>query len=255
MKRQIPMGWLALPMILTLSLPLVALGWTSSWDSLWAGWQSESFASAMTLSLRTSMLSLGIIIGLGTPAALWLNNMPEKWQPLCWALVRSPLVLPPAVTGLALLMAFGSQGPFAALHLPFAQGAVVLAQVIIGAPLFIEATAAGLRQVNPELTEMARCLGHSPAHVLWRVTLPIATPSLLAGASLAWARALGEFGATLLFAGNLPGVTQTMPLAIYEALQGDLSTAVSLAVSLAFVAVLCLALTHRLLRRHVRSLQ
>ena len=248
MRRASTQPWLAAPLLVTLGLPVVALLWSSSPAALWSGWGTESFRAALGLSLQTSLISLLCVVLLGLPLAMWLNQLRAPWQGLGWAVVRSPLVLPPSVTGLALLLAFGRDGPFAGLELPFSALAVVLAQVIIAAPLFVETAAVGLRRVDPQLIDWARCQGWSAPQVARRVTIPIAAPSVLAGASLAWARALGEFGATLLFAGNLPGVTQTMPLAIYEAMQSDIDVAVALAVALAAVAVLSLAATHHLLR-------
>jgi molybdate transport system permease protein len=151
-------------------------------------------------------------------------------------MLELPMVLPPTVAGVGLLLAFGRQGlagsALAALGLsiPFTTLAVVVAQVFVAAPFFIAATRAGLAEVDPRYLDAAATLRSSPSRTLFRVMLPLAFPSLLAGAAMTWARALGEFGATITFAGNMPGVTQTMPLAVYLALQTDLDAAVAMSV-------------------------
>jgi molybdate transport system permease protein len=160
--------------------------------------------------------------------------------------VDLPIVVPPAVVGIALLLTFGRSGllgaPLTALgiQIPFTTIAVVLAQVVVSAPFYVQAAAAAFRRVDPDLLIVARSLGQRPRGAFFGVALPLALPGLMGGAALAWARALGEFGATLLFAGNLPGITQTMPLAIYAALEVDVRVAVALSLALAAVSVLLL---------------
>ncbi|HEV8551521.1 MAG TPA: ABC transporter permease subunit, partial [Polyangiaceae bacterium] len=164
------------------------------------------------------------------------------------------IVLPPAVAGLGLLLAFGREGivgrHFAALGVgvPFTSAAVVLAQVFVSAPFFIEAAISAFRAIEPDLFVIARSLGATPLTVLFRVALPLAVPGLVSGAALSWARALGEFGATLMFAGSLSGRTQTLPLAIYAALETDLRAARALSlvlVAVAFVLLVGLQRTKR----------
>jgi molybdate transport system permease protein len=162
------------------------------------------------------------------------------------AVVDLPIVLPPAVVGIALLETFGRSGLVGpvlvalGIQIPFTTLAVVLAQVVVSAPFYVQAAAAAFRRVDADLLIVARTLGQTQRGAFLRVAVPIALPGLIGGAALAWARALGEFGATLLFAGNLPGTTQTMPLAIYAALESDVRVAVALSLVLAAVAVFLL---------------
>jgi molybdate transport system permease protein len=173
---------------------------------------------------------------LGLPVAYLLATRSFAGKRLVEAMLELPMVLPPTVAGVGLLLAFGRQGlagsALAALGLtiPFTTLAVVLAQVFVAAPFFIAATRAGLVEVDRRYLDAAATLRSSPSRTLFRVMLPLAFPSLLAGAAMTWARALGEFGATITFAGNMPGVTQTMPLAVYLALQTDLDAAVAMSV-------------------------
>jgi molybdate transport system permease protein len=155
-------------------------------------------------------------------------------------------VLPPAVAGLGLLLAFGQRSPLGALlaraglGVPFTTAAVVLAQIFVSAPFYVEAALAAFRRLDANLLVIARTLGAGPARVLFRVALPLAAPGLSSGLALAWARALGEFGATLMFAGSLSGRTQTLPLAIYAALESDLRAARALSLVLVVIAFVLL---------------
>ena len=157
-------------------------------------------------------------------------------------LVELPVVLPPAVAGVALLLAFGRRGLLgpglaaAGIGLPFTRAAVVVAQTFVAAPFYLQAAIAAFRRLDPDLLLVARTLGASPPRVLFTVAIPVSWPSLAGGAAMSWARALGEFGATLMFAGNMSGRTQTLPLAIYTALESDLRTAQSLSILLVAVA-------------------
>jgi molybdate transport system permease protein len=150
------------------------------------------------------------------------------------------------VVGIALLHTFGRSGLFGSelamlgIQIPFTTAAVVLAQVVVSAPFYVQAATAAFGRVDGDLLIVARTLGQSPAGAFFRVALPLALPGLIGGAALSWARALGEFGATLLFAGNLSGTTQTMPLAIYTALESDIRVALALALVLAGVSVVLL---------------
>ena len=152
------------------------------------------------------------------------------------------MVLPPAVVGLSLLLVFGRQGLFSgAGALAFSSIAVVLAQTIVAAPFYLQSASAAFRNIDADLLLVARSLGADSKGAFLRVALPLALPGLISGAALAWARALGEFGATLFFAGNLVGVSQTMPLAIYTALETDVRAALALALMLAAAALILLA--------------
>lgn len=229
-----------------LVLPLAALLLSSSPAELWAGAAHPHFAPALALSLRTSAMALALTLLAGTPLAWWLARSRSGWGRAVELAVELPVVIPPAVVGVALLQTFGRGGllgPALAalgLALPFSERAVVLAQLVVAAPLYVLAAANAFRRVEPDALLVARTLGASPTAAVLRVAVPIALPGLLVGASLAWARALGEFGATLLFAGNLVGETQTLPLAIFAALESDVRLAVVFAVALAALAGLLL---------------
>ena len=191
---------------------------------------------ALRLSLLTSVAATLVVVFLGLPVAYLLATRSFPGKRLLEALLELPMVLPPTVAGVGLLLAFGRQGLAGGvlgafgLSIPFTTVAVVLAQVFVAAPFFIAATRAGLGEVDRRYLDAAATLRSSPTRTLVRVMLPLALPSLLAGAAMTWARALGEFGATITFAGNMPGVTQTMPLAVYLALQTDLDAAVAMSV-------------------------
>jgi molybdate transport system permease protein len=201
---------------------------------------------ALRLSLVTTAVSTGIVVVLGLPLAAFLARGTFKGHRLVETLVDLPMVLPPTVAGAGLLFALGRTGLLGGglealgITIPFTTVAVVLAQVFVAAPFFVSTLVAGLREVEPRYVEVAATLRASPGATLFRVLLPLCVPSLLAGAGMAWARALGEFGATITFAGNLPGVTQTLPLAVYTALQSDLPAAVALAVLLLVVSFVVL---------------
>lgn len=233
-------------LVVLLVLPLVALGLSTSLEQLRAGVGDPSFGPALWLSLRTTSVSLVIIVVTGTPLAWWLASSSSRAARVVSLLVELPIVIPPAVVGVALLQTYGRLGllgPALAgvgVTLPFSQAAVVLAQVVVSAPFFVQAAAAAFRKLELDLLIVARTLGASRAAAFLRVAVPVALPGLVAGASLAWARALGEFGATLLFAGNLPGRTQTMPLAIFSALESDVRVAVVFSLVLAALGVLLL---------------
>ena len=237
---------LGLSLVILLCLPIAALA-ASSGDADWAAALSDPlFAQAMWLSLRTSLTSLAIIVMLGTPLAWWLARSHGAAARIVSILVELPIVIPPAVMGVALLQAFGRNGllgPFLSawdVSLPFSTTAVIVAQVAVSAPFFVQAAASGFREIDDGALVVARTLGASPAEAFGKVGLPMALPGLITGASLAWARALGEFGATLIFAGNMTGTTQTMPLAIYAAMESDVQLAIVLSVVLTAVGALML---------------
>ncbi len=237
---------LAGPLLALLAVPLAALVGAASFENLQAGVGSQAFGPALMLSVRTSVVSLGLMLLCGTPLAWWMATTERRVVALVRALVNIPVVLPPAVVGIALLQCFGRAGVLGealaswGVQLPFTTSAVILAQVLVATPFYVQAAAAAFAQVDGDTLLVARTLGASPWQGFVRVVLPGALPGLLGGAALAWARALGEFGATLLFAGNLPGTTQTMPLAIYTALESDVRVALALALVLAGVCVMVL---------------
>jgi molybdate transport system permease protein len=192
--------------------------------------------------LFTTTTSLAFVIACGTPLAWVIARGRARLWRVVETVVELPVVLPPAVAGVALLLAFGRRGllgpPLAALGvgLPFSRAAVVLAQSFVAAPFYVLGAVVAFRRLDPDLVLVARTLGASWPRVFFTVALPLSRPALAGGAGLCWARALGEFGATLMFAGNLEGRTQTLPLAIYTALESDLRTAQSLSLVLVAVA-------------------
>jgi molybdate transport system permease protein len=206
---------------------------------------------ALRLSALTTGLVLLLSLALGTPLALLLARRRFPGRGALDTLVDLPIVLPPAVAGLALLLTFGRRGflggPLTALglELPFTTAAVVLASLFVAAPFYVRAARAGFLAVPSEIEEAARVEGASEWQVFWHVTAPAAAPAVLGGAVLCWARALGEFGATIMFAGSFQGRTQSMPLAIYAALESDPDAAIALSVLLLAVAgVLLFAFRH-----------
>jgi molybdate transport system permease protein len=196
---------------------------------------------ALAISLATSATALLVIVVVGTPVAYVLSRARWRGAAAVTTVLELPLVLPPAVAGIALLMAFGRRGllggTFQAfgVELSFTTAAVVLALIFVSLPFHVRQAFAAFRAVDPELLGAARTLGAGPVRTFARVAVPLAAQGLTAGAALAWARALGEFGATLLFAGNIQGVTQTLPLAIYQNLN-DLPVVLSMSALLVVVS-------------------
>ena len=232
-------GLLALVLLGLLVLPIVALATSSDLAQLRAGLADPRFWPALWLSLQTTGISLALTVVMGTPLAWWLASSRSRLATIAEVLIDLPIVIPPAVAGIALLATFGRQGLLGpaldalGVSIPFSRAAVILAQIVVASPFYVQAAANAFRKVDPDMLIVARSLGASPAGALVRVALPVARPGLIVGASLAWARALGEFGATLLFAGNRVGETQTMPLAIFSALESDLRLAVVFSLVLA----------------------
>jgi molybdate transport system permease protein len=233
-------------LLLVLALPVLGLVAGTSPAELWAAILEPGTQAALGLSLRTTLVSLAVMLALGTPLAWSLSRWRGPGRRLALSLVELPIVLPPAVLGVALLETFGRAGALGpalssvGISLPFSTAAVVLAQVLVGAPLYVLAATAAFEAVDDDLLLVGRTLGAGPTRAWWTIALPVAAPGLLSGAALAWARALGEFGATLMFAGNLPGRTQTLPLAIYGALERDMGQARAAAVLLVGVALVLL---------------
>lgn len=233
-----------------LAMPVLSLLWRS-WNHRAAFTAERTQAvlwDAIVLSLATSIPSMVLILTIGTPLAWILARSQHRWVEALDVLVDLPILLPPAVAGIALLTAFGRMGTIGGwldsmgVRLGFTTVAVVLAQVFVGAPFFIRSARAGFRRIERDIEEGAADLGASPWGVFWKVTLPMTRSAIVAGAIIAWARALGEFGATIMFAGSMRGVTQTMPLAIYERYgSGDLPAAIVLSVILLGVSAILLA--------------
>jgi len=233
--------WLGLPLLLFLGLPVVALLVSSSPGEFMEAFENPKVSDAIWLSVRTTFLSLTIVLVSGTPLAWWMARSKSPWVHTVEALVEMPIILPPAVLGIALLDAYGHQG-ITGLGLSFTSWAVVVAQVVVAAPFYVQSAAAGFRKVDNDQLLVAQTLGATPSQAFLKIAIPTALPALLSGAALCWARALGEFGATLIFAGNYQGETQTMPLAIYSAFDQNIEVARALAIILAIFAFAMLML-------------
>ena len=216
-----------------LLLPVVAIFARVPPSRLLAQLANPAVTDALVVSLKTTLLAQALILLLGTPTA-WLLARRFRGREALVTLVELPLVLPPAVAGLGLLAAFGGTG---LLHtsIPFTQTAVVLAVAYVASPLYIRAAIAGFEAVDPNVIAASRTLGAGPARTFFRVVVPLARGGLVAGAALAFARGLGEFGATIMFAGSLRGVTQTLSLAVYA--QFDVDFDIALAVGALLVLV------------------
>ncbi|MCI0713992.1 MAG: ABC transporter permease [Chloroflexi bacterium] len=226
-------------------IPAAALLWRSVEQNAWQSTSVEAVQAALFLSLFTSFISMLIILILGTPLAYSLATRPS-WIS---AVIEMPIVLPPAVAGLGLLMAFGRRGILGrwlleiGVSLPFSTAAVVIAQIFVAIPFFVRTAQVGFEAIPVTLKEAATVDGANANAVFRYVTLPLAWRALLAGMLIAWARALGEFGATILFAGNLQGETQTMPLLVFAILERDLNAAIWTALILVGVAMLVVILS------------
>ncbi|CAN5836293.1 ABC transporter permease [soil metagenome] len=225
-------------------LPLVGLFSRTPWDSLISELASPTVRTALRLSLVCSLAATAISVVFGVPLAWALARWSFPGKPLIRALTTLPMILPPVVGGVALLLAFGRNG-FAGrflddafgITLPFTIAGAILAETFVAMPFLVITVEAGLRSMERRFEDAASTLGASRWTTFRRVTLPLIGPSLWAGAALCWARALGEFGATITFAGNLQGRTQTVPLAVYVALETDLEAAIALSIVLLVVSL------------------
>jgi len=236
------LAFLAFVALAFITVPILSLFLKLPPDAFFQALRDPEVVDALLLSLLTATISTVIVLLFGTPIA-YLNahyNYPGKV--LVDTITDMPAVLPPAVAGLALLLAFGQMGvvghylaPFG-ISIAFTTFAVILAQVFVSSPFYIRQARASFQGVDREYEEAARTMGSTRARTFLHVTLPLASGGLVSGAITSWARALGEFGATILFAGNLQGRTQTMPLAIYSSFEGDISSAVALSMVLVIIS-------------------
>lgn len=235
-----------------LALPLIALLWRAVLSGALGQVASPTALAALRLSLLTATLSTLLAFLTGTPLAYALARWPLRGRAWLELLVDLPVVLPPSVAGLALLMAFGRRGLLGGalgalgVSLPFTTAAVILAQTFVAAPFFVRAARIGFAAVDVSLEEAAYTEGASPWQLFRYVMLPISGRALAGGLVLCWTRAMGEFGATILFAGNLPGRTQTMPLAIYLGFEQNLAVALALSAVLLVASAVVLAVLRRL---------
>jgi molybdate transport system permease protein len=247
----------ALVAVVFLILPLAGLLVRAPWSSLASALSGSDATQALVLSVWTSSVTTAIALIIGVPLAWVLARTTFPGQRLLRALVTLPLVLPPVVGGVALLLAFSRVGlvgryldSWFGLTIPFTPIAVVMAETFVAMPFLIITVEGALRSADQGFEEAAATLGASRMTVFRRVTVPLIAPSLGAGAVLCWARALGEFGATITFAGSFPGQTETMPIAVYYALENDPNAAIALSLVLLVVSVVVLvSLRDRWLRR------
>ena len=231
-----------------IALPLISLLVSDTQGGELLG--NEVLGDAIRVSLKTSLVMLAITLLVGTPAAYAYARNHFKGKKILNVILDLPLILPPAVAGLLLLMTFGRRGWIGGLlsqmdiQIPFSMAAVVMAQLFVGLPIYIKTAAQGFMGVDERLELTAMTLGDSKVKAFVRITLPLASSSLLTGAIMAWARGLAEFGATIMFAGNLQGVTQTLPLAIYSAMETSTEVALGIAQVMVGVSMILLVTVH-----------
>ncbi len=258
-RRSIPLALASLPLLLFLLLPLVALMLRVNLERLLANLRDSAVTQAIGLSLITTALTVLITVVAGTPVAYLLARRRFRGRTALDTLIDLPMVLPPSVAGIALLVAFGRRGLLgqyisaAGLEIAFTQVAVVLAQTFVAAPFYVKAAVAGFAGVDRDLEQAAALDGAAPPQIFRYVTLPLAWTALFGGAVMTWARALGEFGATIIFAGNFPGRTQTMPLAIYLGFELELNLALTLSVILLGTSFAVLFVVKGVLRQHIKA--
>jgi molybdate transport system permease protein len=217
-----------------LALPIVAIFWEVGLRGLADGVRSDVALDAFRVTLKTNAISMALILGIGTPAAYFLATRRFPGRALVVTILELPLVLPPAVAGIGLLAAFGRLGLLGeqldavGITIGFTQIAVVFAITFVASPFYVRQAIAAFEAVDRNMLDASRTLGAGPAKTFWRVALPLAGGGLAAGAAVALARGIGEFGATIMFAGSLQGVTQTVSLAIYQEFDVNLDTALAI---------------------------
>jgi molybdate transport system permease protein len=238
----------ALPMILLFLIPIVMLFTRSTPQELLENLSQEGVLQAIGISLKTTLFSLGLILLLGTPLAYLMGRYNFRYKKALDTLIDLPTVLPPSVAGVALLITFGRRGLVGGwldelgIEVAFSLAAVVIAQIFIAAPFYVRAAALGFAGMDREIEQAAQLDGANRWQIFRFLLLPLSRFALLSGAMMCWARALGEFGATMIFAGNFPGRTQTMPTAIYLGFERDLESALTLSVILVVISFVSLLL-------------
>lgn len=214
---------------------------------------------ALLVSAKSSLIMMLIVLAIGTPVAYLSARIDYKGKAILELLLDLPLVLPPAVAGLLLLMTFGSRGLIGSIladlgwQIPFSLTAVILAQLFVALPIYIKTVADGFRKIDVGLERTAMTLGDTKWQAFLRISLPLAKSSLLTGAIMAWARGIAEFGATIMFAGNMPSVTQTLPLAIYSAMETDMTAAINIARLMVVLSLTLLFILYKLSRKETFS--
>jgi len=252
--RRLPLFLFSAIAVAFLILPMLALIIRAISDSAWDALLAPAVTTALWLSLWTSALSIALIFIFGTPLAYTLARYKFWGRRAVLVVITTPIVLPPAVAGLALLLTFGRNGIFGDwlrdynIRIAFTTAAVVLAQIFVSAPFYIRSAVAGFMGIPQDIQEAARVDGAGGWALFWWVILPLSARSLLAGMVLTWARAVGEFGATIFFAGGVSGRTQTMPLLIYQLFETDLDATILTGVVLLVVAMVALMIAQALSR-------
>jgi len=258
-RLRLPLAAAALPLVSFLVLPLAGLLLRASGEDILGTFLGPEAARAVALSVTTTLITVLIAVAFGTPAAYLIARKKFPGKSVLDALVDLPVVLPPSVAGIALLVTFGRRGVLGGMlasmgiELPFTQAAVVMAQVFVAAPLYVRTLAVAFAAVDRDLELAAAIDGASRWQTFLRVTLPLSLRGAVGGAIMTWARALGEFGATIIFAGNFPGRTQTMPLAIYMGFELDLRVALALAAVLLVTSFVVLAAVRGIAGRWIES--
>ncbi|WP_202879824.1 ABC transporter permease [Ornithinimicrobium pratense] len=239
-------AWLGVAFIV---LPLVALFIRADWANITTHLAAPVVGQALRLSAITTSITMVVVWAVGTPLAWLLARSDHPLTAWGRALITVPLVLPPVVGGVALLMTWGRRGVLGGwldetfgITLPFTTAAVVMAEIFVALPFYVIAVEGSMRSLDRRYDEIAATLGAGPVRTFSTVALPMVLPGIAAGSALAWARALGEFGATITFAGNFPGRTQTAPLGVYSALESDPQAAIALSLVMLVVSVLVLGL-------------
>ncbi len=262
LRNRILKAGLVLVICLTMAfiaLPVVSLFLKSPLDAMLQSLHDSVVMDALRLSMMTSTLTTLIVVLMGTPVAYINARFHYPGKEIVDSMIDLPVIMPPAVAGIALLMAFGRMGILGhylnafGLSIAFTTLAVIMAQVFVSSPFYIRQARTSFEDVDLAFENAARTLGASRVYTFFHVILPIAVNGLISGAIMAFARSLGEFGATIMFAGNFQGRTQTMPLAIYTAMQGDLDVALCLALVLVAISFLVIALVKTLTRRMYKN--
>lgn len=250
---------LAMPLFLLLAVPVAMLVVRTTPRAFAAELENPETLSAIVLSLVSSTVALIVTIVFGTPLAYWLSRSRSRFGAVVETLVDLPTVLPPSVAGVALLLTLGRNGPvgawleWAGLGVAFTPAAVVIAQVFVASPYYVRAARAGFASVGADVREAAIIDGASGWGLFRLVLAPLAARSIGAGAAMCWSRAIGEFGATIIFAGNLPGLTQTMPLAVYLGFENGLDRALVLSAVLIAISLVVLVMVRMLGWRTVEA--
>jgi len=235
-------GFLILSVTLYLALPIAALFLRITPDLFFSSLSDPQVTSALWLSLFTSVISLGVVILVGTPFAYVHTRCSYPGKVLVDTLIDLPLVLPPAVAGVALLVLYGRAGlvgryfSMAGISIAFTTLAVIMAQIFVASPFYLRQAKSLFEQFDLAYEQTARTLGASPLRTFLAITLPLTAGGLVSGAVMTFGRALGEFGATIMFAGNLPGVTQTMPLAVYVGMESNLASGLTISILLVIIS-------------------